>query len=530
MEESSVSLVGFSLNGLQTGAAAARLSHSEGSAYDLFYDVEDFNKEAKFFSKIFGMGHSSVAEHISFSFAVDGISLLAEQEIIGNTYFSLTVKSRRYVNHKDTGVVLPEVDAAKLYLFEDINNACSKAYQTMIDSGVPKEDARFILPYSTKSSMFLTGNLRAFVNFIKYCDVAKHISDELKNLALDINNEILTWFEEEYGIDPIQSGLADLFHCQSKLINLSNMAHAEPIRVLKDIERTPDSRYKVTFLFESRANIPFQDPTYNYFPLTSCAPRIIDHNVPFAMKRLLPRATQLMIGERQNKFLSVNSKDTGYPLKSFDSQNLLYALSNYFPHEFQHYLRNIRFSIEWPLISLAGLTHLTRHRQQNLSWTDLHMYGKRHHKYAPIFILPKSIQKNIEIKKLYEDTISFVYKTRQIAYSFPDLRHSLGYTLLSGEMVSAQSEMDMRSLANFLNLRTCTRAQWETRTGANAIHKNLYNGVALHQVVGLEPFNDEGINAFCKYAKEQFGPSCVAKGHCPEGSHGCGRKLGSSNS
>jgi hypothetical protein len=378
--------------------------------------------------------------------------------------------------------------------------------------------------------MFLTGNLRAFVNFIKFCDCANHISEELKNIALDINNEILLWFEDEYGIDPSATGLSDLFHSNSKLINLSNMAHAEPIKHLKDIERTPDNKYKITFLFESRANIPFQHPTYNYFPLHSCSPRIIDHNVPFAMKRILPRATQLMIGERQNKFLANNSKDIGHPLKGFDSSSLLYALNAYFPHEFQHYLRNIRFSIEWPLISLAGLTHLTRHRQQNLSWTDLHMYGKRHHKYAPFFILPKSIQKNLEMKKLYEDTISFVYKTRQLAYSFPDVRGVLGYTLLAGEMVSAQSEMDMRSLVNFLNLRTCTRAQWETRSGANAIHKNLYNGVALHQAVGLEPFKDEGINAFCRYAKEQFGPSCVVKGYCPEGSHGCGRKPGSSNS
>ena len=516
-----IHLVSASDAGLQAGAAAGRLSHNEGDAYHMFIHQDDHLKNSKVFSKIFGMGHSSIGEHLSFTFSIDGLSLLSEQEIIGCKFLSPTVKSRRYVMHDETGFVLPDVKAEYLYMFEEINTIAATAYKKLIEDGIPKEDARFVLPYSTRSSMFLTGNLRSWVSFVKFCDTAKHIHYELKDIASTINNEILKWVEDNHGIS--SEHMAELFDADDKVINLLNMSFTDICQDIKNRERTPIATFRPKFMCQSSQNVPVNHPEYDFFKMASAAPRIVDHNIPFALGHGMPRAIQLMIGERQNRNLNMHRfEGTTSSFADLDPSKLQYMLASYFPVDFRMIDEIVRFSVEWPLISLATLTHLTRHRAMSLFWTDLNMYASKHHAFPPTFIIPTSIQKNKETMDFYIETLVTMYRLRQQMYIYRPLRRSLGYTLPAGEMVSAFSNIDLRSLSHFLNLRCCTRAQWEVRLGANHLHKNLYNGGLLHSIVGKEPSTDERITAFAKYIKFQAGPSCVSRNGCPEGDKGCG--------
>ncbi len=519
-----INLVSVSDNGLQIGAAAGRLSHNEGTAFEMFHAEDDFDKSSKRLAKIFNMGHSSIGEHLTFSFALDGLSLLSEQEIIGCQFLSPTVKSRRYVNHGETGFVLPDVESEYLYMFEEINVISGNAYQTLLENNIPKEDARFVLPYSTRSSMFLTGNLRAWVSFVKYCECAKHIHYELKDIASNINDKILEWVEDNYGIS--SQHLASIFDMDDKLLNIKNMSYTDIVQDIKNSERTPHANFKPRFMCQTKLNVPFQHPELDFFQLSTAPPRIVDHNISFAARQAVPRAIQLLTGERQNRSLTLHAmENSSGPFPDHSPDSVQYMLASYFPHDFMLVDDTFRFSIEWPLISLATLTHLTRHRLQDLYWTDLNMYAAKFHSFPPCFIMPKSIQKNVKMMNFYIDTMTTLFKLRQQIYIYKHLRRHLGYTLPAGEMVSAATNINLRSLSHFLNLRCCTRAQWEVRMGAEAIHTNLYNGGLLHAVVGKEPFTDAGISAFAKYIKHQAGPSCVTRGQCPEGSKGCGRPI-----
>jgi thymidylate synthase (FAD) len=60
-----------------------------------------------------------------------------------------------------------------------------------------------------------------------------------------------------------------------------------------------------------------------------------------------------------------------------------------------------------------------------------------------------------------------------------------------------------RSLYHFFSLRCCTRAQWEIRSLANQM---------LKQVKDVAPV-----------LFEKAGPPCEAEGQCPEGEMSCGR-------
>lgn len=60
-----------------------------------------------------------------------------------------------------------------------------------------------------------------------------------------------------------------------------------------------------------------------------------------------------------------------------------------------------------------------------------------------------------------------------------------------------------RSLYHFFSLRCCTRAQWEIRSLANQM---------LKQVKEISPV-----------LFEKAGAPCIAEGYCPEGELSCGR-------
>lgn len=50
--------------------------------------------------------------------------------------------------------------------FEDCMLACYKAYNTLLDQGIAKEIARFVLPQGTYTRLYVTGSPRSFIHYI----------------------------------------------------------------------------------------------------------------------------------------------------------------------------------------------------------------------------------------------------------------------------------------------------------------------------------------------------------------------------
>ena len=146
-------------------------------------------------------------------------------------------------------------------------------------------------------------------------------------------------------------------------------------------------------------------------------------------------------------------------------------------------------------VSLACVTHFTRHRIQSLLVPAV---VKALEKNA--YVLPDTIRQNPQALEIY--TAAF-RDNAEAARAFLGDTEVLPYFALAGNTVDLLFGMNARELRHFLRLRTCTRAQWEIRASAREMLALL-----------VENFRD---------LFRHYGPSCAVLGYCPEGRLSCGR-------
>ena len=113
-------------------------------------------------------GHTSTLEHATATFDIDGISRACQNQIVRHRIgCSYCVESMRYVNVEDNEIIIPR----KLFMeWPDALEAAAeinKMYRELIRCGVPKEDARYLLPLGITTNMTMTLNFRAIRHFLK---------------------------------------------------------------------------------------------------------------------------------------------------------------------------------------------------------------------------------------------------------------------------------------------------------------------------------------------------------------------------
>ena len=133
---------------------------------------------------IFGMGHSSVAEHAVFNLDIIGISRLAAEQLQRTRLASYTEKSQRYITLEGDYLVPEEVKELGLSgRFADAVSSLNSAYKRLNDGllilmekkhpdlwadrktrgvveGYAKEDARYVMPLAALTQMGMTANSR----------------------------------------------------------------------------------------------------------------------------------------------------------------------------------------------------------------------------------------------------------------------------------------------------------------------------------------------------------------------------------
>lgn len=179
-----VELIAHTTEPARVVAAAAKLCYSASSAEDL-YDGLDCDKVAEFLRKLREVGHLSPFEHASFSFAVDGLSRVASHQLVRHRVASFSQQSQRYVTMGAPKAVVPPTVAANpeaAELFDRTLNESHAAYERLVEMGVPKEDARFILPHGWETSIVVSMNARELHHFfaLRLCRRAQW---EIRELA-----------------------------------------------------------------------------------------------------------------------------------------------------------------------------------------------------------------------------------------------------------------------------------------------------------------------------------------------------------
>ncbi len=154
-------IVSHSENGVRACAAAARLSTSGGDSISAFSQGDGGERDKKLIRKVLSSGHQTIIEHQHMTIAFDGVSVLMEQLLIEFRLASYTVKSRRYVDFSGAGYVTPELPSKECEkLYTDSMTARFDAYEKLLALNIPREDARFVLPYCFKSNFYMSVNAR----------------------------------------------------------------------------------------------------------------------------------------------------------------------------------------------------------------------------------------------------------------------------------------------------------------------------------------------------------------------------------
>ena len=167
MKQSKAIIIVENREALRVAASSARISTQQGTAMEIFDNSIDRERDLKLIGKVLASGHKSVIEHQTFSVAFNNVSVMVEQFVIESRLASFTVKSRRYVDFSEAGYVVPEgLGGVRLALYDAAMRARFDDYQALMELGVPKEDARFVLPYCLRSNFYMTLNARELIALV----------------------------------------------------------------------------------------------------------------------------------------------------------------------------------------------------------------------------------------------------------------------------------------------------------------------------------------------------------------------------
>jgi thymidylate synthase (FAD) len=210
MQELTVKLLGYTMpvegtNPEKIVSAAAKLCYSNSNIQDLMNGL-DQNETASFIKMLARLEHESPLEHISFTFGIEGVSRILEQQLTRHRLASYSIQSGRYVK-RDPKIVKPDnisENEEVNKIFDDAFEATKQAYIKMIEllenkyikEGIEKskaekqaiEDARFILPNGLQTKIIVTMNARSLINFFEHrcCYRAQDEIRQLANKMLDI--------------------------------------------------------------------------------------------------------------------------------------------------------------------------------------------------------------------------------------------------------------------------------------------------------------------------------------------------------
>lgn len=144
------------------------------------------NSTPKFIRMLVTRGHHSVLEHATATFVVSGVSRACTHQLVRHRLCSFSQKSQRYVSEKQAAFVMPESVSAKeeaRKVFADATSASQASYEKLVELGIPKEDARFVLPGAVESRIVISANLRELRHIVELRG-SRHAQWEIRMLAV----------------------------------------------------------------------------------------------------------------------------------------------------------------------------------------------------------------------------------------------------------------------------------------------------------------------------------------------------------
>ena len=195
----------------RTVAMSARLCYSPIGAAQLEEKISD-EQAAKLVRKLVSMGHLSTLEHVTFTFAIEGVSRVLTHQLVRHRIASYSQQSQRYVKEHDFETIVPASIASKPAAkakFDKLMTEIQAMYDEFIALDIPAEDARYILPNATETKIVCTFNARSLLNFfsLRCCTRAQWEIRALANEMLRQCQEVAPVIFENAGPTCVSEGV-----------------------------------------------------------------------------------------------------------------------------------------------------------------------------------------------------------------------------------------------------------------------------------------------------------------------------------
>ncbi len=160
-------------------AAAALLTHENSDFASL--KKRDEHHLKKILRTVIDMGHESVVEHASFTFAISGVSRALTHQLVRHRIASYSQQSQRYIEQDMHYITPPSIQKHHAEKYREMMERIWQLYEELKQQ-VPIEDARYVLPNATCSRILVTMNARSLLNFFEL-RCCLHAQWEIRMLA-----------------------------------------------------------------------------------------------------------------------------------------------------------------------------------------------------------------------------------------------------------------------------------------------------------------------------------------------------------
>lgn len=173
-----------------------------------------------FIEEVLATGHASPLEHISFTFAISGVSRSLSHQLVRHRIgISFSQQSQRYVKFKDGNfnyITPNSVKESGLEKeFQEHMELSGKLYSRLLNAGAKGEDARFVIGNACATNFVITVNFQELIHIsrLRLCFRAQW---EIRELAAKIKSEVNKVFPLLAEKLQPQCGKGNLGYCPEK--------------------------------------------------------------------------------------------------------------------------------------------------------------------------------------------------------------------------------------------------------------------------------------------------------------------------
>ena len=130
----------------------------------------------------------ALLDHVVYMFEIEDCSRVTTHQLVRHRIASYDQESQRFSAATKEGMVVPPSigsNEAAAAAYDEALRSVYAAYEKMTSAGVPKEDARYILPSAIKTKLVMTLNARSLMHLV-WQRTAMQAQWEIRELALTL--------------------------------------------------------------------------------------------------------------------------------------------------------------------------------------------------------------------------------------------------------------------------------------------------------------------------------------------------------